>query len=352
MLVSKIKITGKYLDQPLLTAKFSKAMPAVLCGGAALITGINTYKAPPSEKNKVFIQNICVMIGTVASAIIAAKGLKPLKINGKEIFKGFKGLMEQISPAEVKKNQTKIVDEFLRNNSYDKNTELILKKSKQEVLNHSEISILYKNMENTGTGKIFLHKFIPETKTVNSKEIYTEIGKLSLMGLVPVFGGITGGIIGDKITDKKWKDKIPNKIKEGTYQYFANIFLCNVGAALALSLMEKMKIKSKVARAAGMTGGIVAMGILGGSAMANFIGKKFIDPILGKNKNPEHGKKNHLNDKSLYSERTPELLDVGLHVDDISTVAVISGLNWIAPTLPVLYSVSGYRAGIGYRNKD
>ena len=28
----------------------------------------------------------------------------------------------------------------------------------------------------------------------------------------------------------------------------------------------------------------------------------------------------------------------------------MSGLRWIEPALPIMYSISGYRAGIGYRN--
>jgi hypothetical protein len=50
--------------------------------------------------------------------------------------------------------------------------------------------------------------------------------------------------------------------------------------------------------------------------------------------------------------RTPELLDLTLHTDDIATVSLLSGLKWIEPSLPLLYSISGYRAGIGYRNDD
>ena len=55
-------------------------------------------------------------------------------------------------------------------------------------------------------------------------------------------------------------------------------------------------------------------------------------------------------DRHLFDERKPEPLDIGLHTDDIATVAVMSGLKWIEPALPLLYAISGYRAGIGYRN--
>ena len=88
-----------------------------------------------------------------------------------------------------------------------------------------------------------------------------------------------------------------------------------------------------------MIAGIVSTGIIGGSAIANAIGNKIINPIFGQEKTNE-----------LYRERKPEALDIGLHTDDIATVAVMSGLKWIEPALPLMYAISGYRAGIGYRN--
>ena len=54
--------------------------------------------------------------------------------------------------------------------------------------------------------------------------------------------------------------------------------------------------------------------------------------------------------EGLYSERKPESLDVALHADDIATAGVLSGFKWIEPALPIMYFISGYRAGIGYRN--
>ena len=57
-----------------------------------------------------------------------------------------------------------------------------------------------------------------------------------------------------------------------------------------------------------------------------------------------------MSDNKLNSERTTEILDICLHSDDIATIAVMSGLKWMEPALPILYGISGYRAGIGYRN--
>ena len=62
-----------------------------------------------------------------------------------------------------------------------------------------------------------------------------------------------------------------------------------------------------------------------------------------------HHKKHH---KGLYNERKPELLDMALHTDDIATAGVLSGFKWIEPMLPLMYTISGYRAGIGYRNGE
>ena len=70
-----------------------------------------------------------------------------------------------------------------------------------------------------------MNKLIPEPENISSKDIFSEIGRLSVFGLIPVLGGIAGGIAGDRLTSDDYKDKIPNKIKEGAYQYLANIFL-------------------------------------------------------------------------------------------------------------------------------
>ena len=154
-------------------------------------------------------------------------------------------------------------------------------------------------------------------------------------------GGVIGGIATDKATGANWRKRLPDKIKEGSYQYLANIFLCNVGAGAALGILEKNNIQSRMARGLGMIAGIILTGVIGGSKIANYIGDKFINPVLCNEKKTK-GKQQ--------DERTPELIDIGLHTDDIATVSLLSGLKWIEPALPILYTVSGYRAGIGYRN--
>lgn len=342
-MMNTLSVLGKYLDQPRLVGKFSNAVPALLIGGGCGLVLDHARKTTPDKRKKTFIKDVAVLTGTIGSALLATRGLKPIKIDGKSIFKGFEGLSERINLREVKNEQTELVDEFLKENKVSEATKDILVKSKEKILKYSEVKAVFENLGKNQKGKEFLDKLIPNPENIDSKEIFSEIGRLSVMGLVPVLGGITGGVVGDKITEEKWKDKVPNKVKEGIYQYLANIFLCNVGAGVALALLEKANIKSKSARAVGMISGILLTGVVLGSAMANFVGKKLVDPLMCKN---EH------HHKKLYEERKPEAIDIGLHVDDVATVAVLSGLKWIEPALPIMYSISGYRAGIGYRNGE
>ena len=330
--MSRISVIGKFLDQPRLVGKFSQSVPLVMGLGGAFVLGNHIKNVDQEKQKKETFKLVSVLSVTMLSALVSTRGVKSL---------GIKGLSNNINLKDLEKSNSKLVDEFIKTNKVSEESQKILEKGKNKVLNISEISKIYKELESNKSGKEFLNEFIPEPENITSKDIFSEIKRLSLMGLIPVLGGIIGGVSGDAATDNKWKDKVPNKIKEGVYQYLANIFLCNVGAGIALGVLEKNNIKSKSARAIGMVSGIILTGVIGGSIIANLISKKCIEPLFCSNK-----KEN----KNIYSERKPEALDLGLHLDDVATVAVLSGLKWIEPALPILYSISGYRAGIGYRN--
>ena len=318
------KVAGKFLDQPLLVAKFEKKVPYILAGSGAVYTGYKVKNAKQENKNEVLLRVGITMFSTILSALAAPKIVN-------KIFRNPSNSIDKI-----RRDKTRLIDTFLKEKRVSEADKKILNKAKEKVLNYREIKQLYNS---SSKNEEFLNKLIPEPENITSKKIFSEIGRLSLLGLIPVIGGIGGGIAGDMVTTSRWKERIPNKIKEGAYQYLANIFLCNVGAGAALAIMERFGIKGKTPRALGMIAGIVATGIVGGSAIANAIGNKIINPIFGNKK-----------EKGLYGERKPEALDIGLHTDDIATVAVMSGLKWIEPALPIMYAISGYRAGIGYRN--
>ncbi len=359
--MNNLQVLGKFLDQPILVSKFQKAVPALLAGGAAAYTLYDASKAEKGERKKRALKTGITLGATVASALAAPHIASAITK---------RPLPESL--ATIKNKNKELVDTFVKNTNIDEKTKDILNKGKEKILNFNEVKTLFESIKDKTGGKEFLEKLIPSPQNISANDIFSEIGYLSIFGAIPVAAGIAGGIAADKATDKHWKKKIPDKIKEGSYQYLANIFMCNIGAGMALAILEKLGITSKKARALGMTAGIVATGIIGGSKIANFIGDNVIDPIFNKKKN-KHKKihKKHsdvldinfsqkkiedylcnqtLEHDSHSQKRKPEVLDIGLHTDDIATVSLLSGLKWIEPALPVMYAISGYRAGIGYRN--
>ena len=316
----KFSTIGKYLDQPLLTAKINKQIPTVLTLASTAFLAKEIYETPKENKKKKGLQLGIILAATTLSAVNASRIASFLT------KRPMSKTIKQIS-TENEKTISKIISE----NTLNKDVIKILNKAKNKILSIKNVDVLNKNLSRKD-----LNKLIPNPENITSKDIFREIGWLSIFGAIPVAGGIAGGIVADKTTETHWENKVSNKIKEGVYQYLANIFMCNIGAGISLGLLEKMNIRSKSARCIGMVSGIILTGVVGGSAIANYISNKFVNPLLSKNTQKE--------------TRTPELLDIGLHTDDIATVSLLSGLKWIEPSLPLLYAISGYRAGIGYRN--
>ncbi len=265
--MNAISAIGKYLDQPILTAKINRYVPLGLSIGAATILANKVRKTPNKEdKKKTAIKNAVILGATVLAAISAPY-----------IASKFTGRKMPFKLQEVKEQNKKLVDSFIKENP---NSDLknILEKSKNKLLSLQEISFLF-NKE-----KDFANKLIPPPDNIQAKDIFKEIGYLSIYGAVPVVGGILGGIAADNITEKDWKKRVPDKINEGMYQYLANIFMCNIGAGAALGILENMNIKSKAARCTGMVGGIILTGVIGGSKIANFIANKVVNPVICRNK--------------------------------------------------------------------
>ena len=268
-----LKVVGKFLDQPILVAKLGKTVPLALAGGAALFTVNKALREDTFEdKRKSVIQNGVVLGATIASAIMAPK--IATAITKKKPLTPFKQLVA---------DNTKNIDEFVSSRTLGKDVNNVLQKAKKKVLAPREIKMLQTELKGND-GKAFLDKLIPPPENVSAKDIFSEIGWLSIVGACPVAGGVAGGVLADKLNGENWKKKLPDKVKEGSYQYLANIFLCNVGAGAALGIMEKNNIKSRLARGLGMVGGIIATGVIGGSKIANLIGDKVINPLCGEKK--------------------------------------------------------------------
>ena len=336
--VSKITanagVFGKYLDQPALVEKLYNVMPAVLTGTAAGYGIYDTMRTQPELRKKRAVKNASVLGFTVVSALLATRGLK---IKGKEIFEGIIELPEKDKDG---------IAQVLTKPLSKKAKQLVEKVDNDRVLKFSEVKELMKEFKDKFKDEKLISKVIPDAE---SEAPFADLLKLSWLGLIPVLGGIAGGVVGDKLVKDDWKKQFPDKVKEGTYQYLNNIALCNVGAGLGALAMNAFNVKSKTARFAAMLTGVLGVGLVASNAIANFIGKNYINPLFDKNKKHEHKTLKEMV-KNLNSERHPEALDVSLHLDDVASVGFVSGLKWIGPVLPMLYSVSAYRAGIGYRN--
>ncbi len=343
-----IKTLGRFADQPVLLNKLHKKIPALLIGAGGAYGVFDTYKSSKGRdknfKKKKIIKNTIIISATAAASLMGANGLS---IKGKKILPG---LISNEKITDILRKQNIAADCFLHSQKgrVDDDIQKVLHSARKGALSLKETEILLKKIPDTDAKRKLLNVLLPEPENLNSKGIFSEIGRLSLLGAIPVIGGVLGGIAADRITKTSDKNSTANKIKEGFYQYFANIFLCNVGACTALFIAEgfqkagKIKPLSPLKKMAVILTGITATGIVGGSWIANKLSQNFIDPLFDKGKKRKH--------KSVYDERKPELADIALHVDDIATAGVLSGFKWIEPALPLMYFVSGYRAGIGYRN--
>lgn len=327
----KIQTLAKYVDQPLLINKLNKHMPAILTVSGIGIALHDTFKHKNEENRG--IKNFIITTGIIGATLFSIK-----KFN----------LIEIPKTEKIIEKQKNAIKTYIKNtNLKDINLLSILNNCEENHLSTSQIQTLSNKLPNNSDRVVLFKNLFMENKNLSSSEIFSEIGRLSLLGAIPVVSGIASGVFADKITNTGNPKSTANKIKEGFYQYFANIFLCNVGAGAALLGAEQLQkhniIKSltPLKKLAVILTGITATGIVGGSYIANYLSKKIINPLFAQKK--ENG---------IYSERKPEALDIALHSDDIATAGVLSGFKWIEPMLPVMYFFSGFRAGTGYRNVD
>ena len=97
-----------------------------------------------------------------------------------------------------------------------------------------------KNSSNQGADEL-LDTLFSKKKIWMQKKFLKKQGDCPFWVLMPVAGGVLGGIAAEKITGENTPKSTSDKIKEGTYQFLANIFMCNVGAAGSTFAAEKLK---------------------------------------------------------------------------------------------------------------
>ena len=208
---------GRFLDQPILISNLDKKVPLLL-SGSGLAYGIHeTIQSKEENRKKTALKSAIILTATIFSALKAPKVadflIKRKSQTQKEFITGYQKV--------VNENAQNVKDIMLEDKNISQTAIDLLKKSQSgKILTLKEVSYLREALH-----KDSFNKLIPEPENTTSGEIFKEIGWLSIFGAVPVIGGILGGIIADKITEKNWKQGINNKITEGVYQYLANIFM-------------------------------------------------------------------------------------------------------------------------------
>ena len=230
----RLSSIGKCVDQPLILNKLEKKMPALLIGAGSLYGIFDTYSSSKNKsdnkKKKIALKNAIIIASTITASLAGAKGVKTKAIKFNMFNRTINLPSKQIIPSllpshslsKILEKQNSAIDKFLSKEKAEKNILHILNKARNKALKPGEIEYLTDNLKDSEAKKNLFNAILPEPENLNAKAIFSEIGRLSLLGAIPVAGGIMGGIAADKITSTSSKKSTSNKIKEGFYQYFAN----------------------------------------------------------------------------------------------------------------------------------
>ena len=269
-----ISSIAKYIDQPYILLNLQKKMPAFLTASAIAYGTCDTFKQPEGKKTKQAVKNTFIFSFIITSLLY---GGKMIKVGGKQ-------LIETTNAIKTVLKQKRAVREYLeKNKNIEEKAKHILKKAERKIITPAETDYLIKNLPDNKIREKLFETIFSENKSLTSKEIFDEIGRLSLLGFVPVAAGVAGGIAADRATKTATPKRTADKIKEGAYQFLANIFLCNVGAGAALFSIEALNRKGLIKnltpakKMTAILSGITITGILGGSMIANYLCKKFTD---------------------------------------------------------------------------
>src|SRR5574344_2098008 len=93
--MNNIMAVGKFLDQPRLVGKFSQSVPTILAIGGGLEVSKHLKETQKNKRKDEFIKSTFTLAGTMGTALVATRGMKPRKI-GKFLIKGFNGRSKKI----------------------------------------------------------------------------------------------------------------------------------------------------------------------------------------------------------------------------------------------------------------
>jgi len=224
-------------------------------------------------------------------------------------------------------------------NKLFENTSGALKKgiSKESALNklfHHELRLLLPTAEELGEMK-------GNVLQTTAKEFVSEAAvPFMLVGGASVLAGVSGGLMANKLNNAP-PEKNMDVVKEGIFQYVANIVMCGMGAGVGLlvaNLAGFTKQEKPLWRFGTIVAGLAA-GIATGAAIANPLCSVIEKWMPAKHQSSGKGRK-------------LEWQDAILHVDDVPTAFSVAGVQALKPLLPMFFIPSGLKAAIGYRNEE
>ena len=231
--------------------------------------------------------------------------------------------------ASLQKDATKLLDstnETLKNG--------VSKASALNKLFHHELRLLLPTAEELGELK-------GNVLQTTAKEFVSEAAvPFMLVGGASVLAGVSGGLIANKLNHAP-PEKNMDVVKEGIFQYVANIVMCGMGAGVGLlvaNLAGFTKQEKPLFRFGTIVAGL-AGGIAVGAAIANPLCNVIEQWLPAKHKGSGKGRK-------------LEWQDAILHVDDVPTAFSVAGVQALKPLLPMFFIPSGLKAAIGYRNEE
>ncbi len=164
------------------------------------------------------------------------------------------------------------------------------------------------------------------------------------VGLASVGSGVAAGFLANHLQGKSAK-KNDDVVKEGIFQYVANIAMCGFGAGAGLAVSNALgftKFRNPMARFATVVAGLGA-GIYAGALIANPLSNKIESQIKRRHPAKQHGPS---------GGRKLEFADGVLHVDDIPTAFSVAGVQALKPWISPFFLMSGIKTAYGYRNVE
>jgi hypothetical protein len=282
---------GRYLEQPAVLRTVGQKIAIPLAGlGVAGITVKDVMTAKPEDKKKTALRDMLVLGATTAGTALAAKRFMPIQ-SLEACQEAAKLFTEELS---VLMKQHPSLEKALANNPHAKAALAVnidkpvgfSRKALQEI-----DRVVKAHLPGTAASKEkAISALFGEEDKPPVEELKEEIDKaydFFATGGLSVLSGMGGGWLANKINKEKNARANENMVKEGVFQFVANIALCAVGAIGGLMVaatpkiheFTKASLMGRITKVGLVSTGL-SVGIFGGGYVANHLGKTVINPFF------------------------------------------------------------------------